>query len=218
MDNAQNDGAILDVGAALPIKTHKRTVRGAQEDLRSERVEELVAQAQAEDSTSFGELYDLFVDPIYRYVYYRVQVEEVEDLTELVFLKAWENIRQYRREKFSFSAWIFRIAHNIVVDFYRMQKHTTQELPDQLPDTRHEYAAQSRAHRRIKREALDEALDELKDDYKTVLVLKYMNGLNNDEIALIMARSQPALRILQFRALRQLRNVLEKRGISGAEM
>lgn len=191
----------------------KAAEKPAKEDKKQERIEALVATAQAGSSEAFAKLYDIFVDPIYRYIYYRAGSVEAEDLTELVFLKTWENIRQYRSGKHHFSAWIFRIAHNIVVDFYR-SKDTYDELPENIEDQRIEASAMHRAHRSLDRGVLDRAMMELKDSYRQIVVLKYLNDLSNDEIAEILGRSQSAVRILQFRALKKLRRILERMGIS----
>lgn len=181
-------------------------------NLRSENVEALVASSQKGDSKSFGQLYDIFVQPIYRYVYYRIGRSEAEDLTEMIFLKTWEHIGKYRRGESSFSSWIFRIAHNVVVDYYRGSK-TTDELPDDIEDSRPAVKADTMARLAVTSEILSEALKKLKDQYRQVIILKYVNDLSNEEIAEIMGKSQTALRILQFRALRQLKTMLNKKGI-----
>ncbi|MBI2638874.1 sigma-70 family RNA polymerase sigma factor [Candidatus Peregrinibacteria bacterium] len=180
--------------------------------LTDPEIEALVGKSQRGDSESFGKIYDLFVGPIYRYLYYRVGAEEAEDLTELVFLKTWESIRSYRPKR-RFSAWLFRIAHNITVDFYR-SNHFKDELSEDIPDLRIEANSIERAHRHFDQQILGQAMKELKDHYRQILILKYMNDLSNEEIAQIMGRSQAALRILQFRALKSLKRVLEKMGIS----
>lgn len=180
-------------------------------------IELLVVTAQKGSSEAFGKLYDIFVNPIYRYIYYRVGAGDAEDLAELVFLKTWENIRQYRKGESSFSSWIFRIAHNVVVDHYRAM-HPSDELSEEIADHRRESSATATAHRRFDNELLSVAMAELKDRYRQVLILKYINDLSNEEIGYIMGKTQAALRILQFRALRSLKKVLERRGISGLDV
>lgn len=181
---------------------------------KEEEIEKLVVESQRGESAAFGKLYDIFIDPIYRYVHYRVSASDAEDLTELVFLKSWENVRQYRKGIRSFSSWIFRIAHNVVVDHYR-SRHPEDELTEDIVDHRDEANSQNRAHQSFDQEILGKAMREIKDHYRQILILKYINDLTNDEIAYIMGRSHAALRILQFRALRSLRRVLERMGVSG---
>ncbi len=179
-------------------------------------VEILVSASQRGDSAAFGKIYDFFVSPIYRYLYYRVGSAEAEDLTELVFLKTWENIRSYRQANRRFSAWLFRIAHNVVIDFYR-SNHFQGILSEDLPDLRREANSRELAHRHFDQQLLSQAMKELKDHYRQILILKYMNDLSNEEIGQIMGRSQAALRILQYRALKSLKRTLENMGISDLE-
>jgi RNA polymerase sigma-70 factor (ECF subfamily) len=180
---------------------------------KEEEIENLVIASQRGDSEAFGKLYDIFVDPLYRYAYYRAGAAEAEDLIELVFLKSWENIKQYRPRERSFSSWIFRIAHNVVVDFYRSQR-PQDELSENIIDHREEADSRALANRRFDNEVLGKAMLELKDRYRQIIILKFMNDLTNEEIGYITGRSQAALRILQFRALRKLRRILEQMGVN----
>lgn len=180
---------------------------------RKDNIERLVVLAQQGDSEAFAQIYDMFITPIYKYVYYRVGSTESEDLTELVFLKTWENIRQYKPGYRNFSSWIFRIAHNIVIDFYRSNRGN-DELSENIEDHRLESSAKNMAQNHFDQKILNIAMKELKDEYRQILILTYINELNNNEIGHVMGRSQAAIRILKFRALRSLRRVLEKLGIS----
>ncbi|MBI4994910.1 sigma-70 family RNA polymerase sigma factor [Candidatus Peregrinibacteria bacterium] len=188
------------------------------QNLKTEEIETLVAQSQSGESLAFGRLYDIFADPIYRYVFYRVKSEEAEDLTELIFLKTWENIRQYRSGQHSFSAWIFRIAHNTVVDYYRSNNHIEEDLTESIPDERRLADASDRTHRSLNQNLLSTAMRELKDRYRQILTLKYINDLSNEEIGYIMGKSQTSIRILQFRALKALRRILERMGFSSFDV
>lgn len=182
-------------------------------DLNTPEIEELVFKAQDGDQQSFAELYDIFVDPIYRYVYYRVNSADAEDLVETVFLKVWENLRQYRQQKNkSFSAWIFRITHNLVVDYYRKDK-SSEELSINIPD-------QNRQHNPIKvtqdsmnKEVLGKAIKKLKPAYQEVIIYKFINELSNSEIAEILKKTEGSLRILQHRALKALKVELKDMGV-----
>jgi RNA polymerase sigma-70 factor (ECF subfamily) len=191
----------------------KPPLKSKKPQLADQEIEILVGKSQRGDSGAFGRIYDDFVAPVYRYLYYRVGVDEAEDLTELVFLKTWEHIRSYRPKNRRFSAWLFRIAHNIVVDFYR-SNHFQEKLSEDIPDHRVEANSTDRAHRHFDQELLGRAMKELKDHYRQILILKYMNDLTNEEIAQIMGRSQAALRILQYRALKSLRRIIQNMGIA----
>lgn len=177
-------------------------------------VQKLVVACQNGDSIAFGKLYDLYIDMVYRYVYYRVSKEEVEDVTENIFVRVWENIDKYVPGEHPFSSWLFRIAHNLVVDHYRFHR-THVSLRENLP----EHVAQSDddpadwTAQRLNQSQVRGAIKELKEPYQQVLVLKFLSGFDNAEIAEVMDRSEGNIRILQYRALKALRKILEKKGV-----
>jgi RNA polymerase sigma-70 factor (ECF subfamily) len=108
-------------------------------DFDEKQLEALVVESQKGDSEAFAQLYDVYVTPIYRYIFYKVKKEDVEDLTEVLFMKAWENIGKYRKQKNkSFKAWLFRIAHNLVVDHYRLTREHNS-LDPRLRDTKRDH-------------------------------------------------------------------------------
>lgn len=177
-----------------------------------QELDALVGRALKSDTDAFAELYDLFVEQIYRYMSFRVDAEHVFDLTETVFLKVWENLHTYKIGQAYFSAWIFRIAHNVVVDHYRFHK-TPLELEESVPDQKNEVNPVLMTERALNQEMLTKALSQLKDKYRQVIVLKYINELENHEIAQIMKMTEGNLRILKFRALKALRKILENMGM-----
>lgn len=178
-------------------------------------IEKLVVLAKRGNQDAFSQLYDIFVDPIYRYVYYRVDSGEAEDIVETVFLKVWENIRQYKPQKRSFSAWIFRIAHNLIVDHYRSAKDRVfEELHPQIPDQSRQHNPIKSAQSILDNEVLKKALNNMKRQYREVIIYKFINELSNKEISEILGKSEGSLRILQFRALKALKKVLEEMGVN----
>lgn len=176
-----------------------------------EELDGLVEQAQQGKTEAFEELYNAFVDKIYRYIYYRTNKEDALDLCETVFLKVWENLGSYKTGKNYFSAWIYRIAHNIVVDHYRLNKETV-ELSYDLPDEDKEMDPMKLAENTLNNDLLMEAIAQLKEKYQQIIILKYVNDLNNREIARIMNRTEGNLRILKFRALKALKQILKDMG------
>jgi len=138
-----------------------------------EEVQRLVRACQNGEVESFGGIYDLYIDQVYRYVYYRVDKSEVEDVTESIFVRVWENIDKYKRGEHPFSSWLFRIAHNMVVDHYRThRKHISlrERLPkhlNQSSDDPMDWAGQ-----RLNQTTVRKALLKLKEPYQQVLVLK----------------------------------------------
>jgi len=180
-----------------------------------EEIESLVVLAQDGDTDSFSKIYDFFIDQIYRYVFYRVKNDDAEDLVENVFLKAWENIRQYKPKQKSFSAWLFRIAHNLVIDHYRATKDKEMEVLDEMmPDYTREHNPIRVVEDKFDNAALKIALSKLKKQYQDVIIYKFINEFSNPEIAELVGKSEGSLRILQFRALKALKKELKEMGVS----
>ena len=162
-----------------------------------------VADGNAE---AFGELYSLYLDRIYRYVFYQVGDKlTAEDLTEEIFVKAWGAIRSHRQKIWAFSAWLYRIAHNHVVDYFRSRqriKVTEKEIPATVGGPEQE------VEKRLQQQELLEALSCLPSQQRQLITLKFIEELDNNEIAHIMKKSQGAVRVMQMRALATLRQKL----------
>lgn len=183
--------------------------------IKNREVESLVAKIQNGDQGAFAKVYDMLIDPIYRYVFYRVSDEEAEDIVENVFLKVWENIKKYRfKEGKSFSAWVFRIAHNLIVDHYRTAKEKGfDELDLNIADEKREHNPVKTVENVINQKFLKIALAKLKHPYQDVIIYKFINELSNSEIAEVLGKSEGSLRVLQFRALALLKKELEDMGV-----
>ncbi|MFH1284309.1 MAG: sigma-70 family RNA polymerase sigma factor [Candidatus Peregrinibacteria bacterium] len=180
---------------------------------RKDEIESLVGKVQEGDHDAFSVLYDIFINHIYRYVYYRVKSGDAEDLTETVFLKVWENINKYKPQKRSFSAWVFRIAHNLVVDYYRASKDRDfDELKIDIPDYKREHSPINNTEKSIDQDILRQAIGKLKKAYREIVVYKFVNELTNSEISEILNKSEGSVRILQYRALKALRRELDDMG------
>jgi RNA polymerase sigma-70 factor (ECF subfamily) len=168
------------------------------------------------DANAFGELYDLFVERVYRYLYFRTGSHpEAEDLTEQVFLKAWEAIGRYRWQGRPFLAWLYRLAHNAHIDHVRSQKPTTSLNNDDRPIELPSAAAAVELTRALDADLLARALGELTPDQQQVIRMKFLEGLDNEQIAQSMDKREGAIRALQMRALMSLRRVLEHQGEHG---
>ncbi|HVC34932.1 MAG TPA: sigma-70 family RNA polymerase sigma factor [Chloroflexota bacterium] len=169
---------------------------------------DLVRCAVGRDSASFGSLYEFYLDRIYRYVYYRVaSTTEAEDLTEQVFLKAWEAIDRYEPRGAPFVAWLYRLAHNLVVDHYR-GRHSSASL-DEIEDAEDAGAdVESAVQDRLEAEAVRAAIGTLNPDYQQMLVLRFVEGLSHAEVAQIVGKSEGATRVIQHRALQALARAL----------
>ncbi len=173
---------------------------------------ELIRLAQNGNPDAFGDLYQSHLDAIYRYVYARIgESAEAENLTQATFLKAWRALGDYRPSQAPFRAWLYRIAHNTVVDHCRSCRGPdcsleTIELPDASPVPEESCLAQER------QEMLRNAIGRLKPDYQEVLALRFLSGLDYPETAQALGRNVNAVRVLQFRALAALRTVLAEDG------
>ena len=168
--------------------------------------ESLVKQAVEGNPDAFGELYSEFAEKIYRYIYYNVRDKVMsEDITQEVFLKAWKAIGSCKGKETTFSSWLYRIAHNLVIDRYRKKKHVLLESHpvENIPDTRVDIGEQ------LDEEYLFSYLEFLPPNQKQLIILKFVEGMNNREIATIMKKTEGAIRIMQMRALAKLRETME---------
>jgi RNA polymerase sigma-70 factor (ECF subfamily) len=166
-----------------------------------EREDLLVDRARRGDADAFGRLYELHLDRIYRYIYYRVgSSNEAEDLAEHVFLKAWEAIGRYESRGLPFAAWLYRMAHNAVIDHYRSRRPTTSiDETFDLEDERQNPVASAEAI--FDREELKVAIQRLNPDQQTVIVLRFTEGLSHAEVGKVLGKSEGAVRVIQHRAL-----------------
>jgi RNA polymerase sigma-70 factor (ECF subfamily) len=171
----------------------------------------LICRAAKGDADAFGDLYEQYIGIIFGYIYYRVgDMGLAEDLTETVFLKVWESLSSFDEHRISFKGWLFRVAHNLLVDYYRTRKESEildedLDLPDPglLPEEILINAEQQ--------ERIFQAMRKLKTEYQEILTLRFINGLSHEEAARVLNRSVGAVRVLQHRALQSLDHQLQKR-------
>lgn len=169
---------------------------------------ELVGLAQRGNANAFGELYRLHLDAIYGYVSKRVGgVREVEDLTQTVFLKAWQALERYQASKVPFLVWLYRIAHNAVIDYHRTKKETAS-LDDQAMPSAAVALPEETIVSQERSETLQKAIAKLRPSYQQVISLRFLCGLDYAETAEVLGREVGTVRVLQFRALKALHGVL----------
>jgi RNA polymerase sigma-70 factor (ECF subfamily) len=168
----------------------------------------LVRRAQQKDQRAFTELYEAYFDKIYRYVTIKTgDKTEAEDMTQQVFMKALESISSFKWKGVPFSAWLYRIAHNQVIDYYRRQK----KRPDTLKDDAlvvSDSNPQQVAERNLDIEQVMSATRKLTDSQREVISLRFSGGLSTSEVANIMGKSQGAIKALQHSAIVALRKAL----------
>jgi RNA polymerase sigma-70 factor (ECF subfamily) len=173
--------------------------------------EEVLALASRGNRDAFGRLYERYMERIFNYVYYRTgNPHDAEDLTERVFQRAMNHIHNYTDRGVPFSAWLYRIAHNLVANWHR-DRSRKQEIPlDDLPilPTKGDHPEQNLV-RSQEQESLLRMIRKLPPDRQNLLILKFVENLSNAEIGAIMGRSEGAVKSLYHRTLLALRDHLE---------
>ncbi len=180
--------------------------------------EALIAQAQV-DPAAFGALYERYLTVVYNYVFYRLHnVHEAEDLTAKVFYQALTHLDRYVSHGVPFTAWLFRIAHNLVANWYRdTKRRQTFSLDDSFLELGTPPVEFDRhAVDREEEHELRAILRQLSPERQQLIVLKYVEGMSNAEIGTIMGRSEGAVKALLHRTLLALRGELGKKRLAEA--
>ena len=188
-----------------------RNVQTARLDRPLPEEAHLVDQAKSGNSEAFAQLYDAYVERVYRYIYFRTSEDSAtEDLVSQVFLKAWENLGRYKVGGSPFIAWLYTIARNLVIDYYRAKKDVLPlEEAMALPSDRQSPDEEAQMHFDL--EAMRDALQFLTGDQQQVLILKFIAGLPNENIAKIMNKQEGTIRGLQMRALQTLSKYMQEK-------
>src|SRR3954464_15889411 len=166
------------------------------------RVRALVDRAQKGERDALEELYLIHFDRIYGYLHVSVgNRHDAEDLTTQTFLKMLESIGKFRWQSAPFSAWLFRIAHNLAMDHFRASRRwqPEEEVPEQPGEE--EPSAELEAMQTIGRESMLKLIDRLSPEQQQVLTLKFVFNLPNAEVAAILDKTEGAIKSLQPRAL-----------------
>lgn len=172
-------------------------------------VTELIERASGGDFEAFGELYGIYLDRIYRYVFYQLREKmAAEDLTEEIFLKAWRAIGSYKGKGQAFSSWLYRIAHNHVIDEFRSRRKQLVSLETEMEIATAVAEPQQEMERKLAGQEMLRLISCLPRKQQQVIILKFVEGLDNREIGQITGKSQGAIRISQMRALTALRQRL----------
>lgn len=163
------------------------------------------------DPEAFGILYERYVDRIYSYVYYRTgNHADAEDLTAKTFYRAMQHIRHYEERGLPFSAWLYRIAHNLVANWHRDRGKRQMISLDELHSLTVGEGPERAAEKRERTEMLLQVIRNLPPERQELLILKFVEHLSNAEIGKIMGRSEGAIKSLYHRTLLSLRELYEK--------
>jgi RNA polymerase sigma-70 factor, ECF subfamily len=168
----------------------------------------LIVRAKKGDREAFGKLYQRHLDSIYRYIFFRVNRDQknAEDLTETVFFKALDKLDSFDENGLGFRPWIYRIAHNLVVDYYRRyKKHVA--LGEAIPDENQN--VEEKIFREFEIKNTLKAMDSLTGEQREIIIMRFVNGLSNREIAKVLSKKEDAVRSMQYRALTSLRKIVK---------
>ncbi len=176
-----------------------------------ERVRPLVERAQKGDRDALEELYLIYFDRIYSYLHMSVgNRHDAEDLTTQTFLKMLESIGKFRFQAAPFSAWLFRIGHNLAMDHFRAARRWQPEEDVPEPQGSEEASAEEEALQSIGRKSMLELIEGLSHEQQQVLTLKFVFNFGNGEAATILGKTEGAVKSLQHRALASLQKQLAK--------
>jgi len=179
----------------------------------SQQLRRLVEQAQQGDRDALEELYLLHFDRIYSYLHMSVgNRHDAEDLTTQVFVKMLESIGKFRWRSAPFSAWLFRIAHNLAMDHFRANRRWQPEEEVPEPDPGEGSAAEEEAFESIGRQSMLQLIEKLSREQQQVLTLKFVFNFSNSDAATILDKTDGAIKSLQHRALASLQRQLERSG------
>lgn len=165
-----------------------------------------------DDPTAFGELYTRYIKKIYNYVYYRTgNHQDAEDLTSRVFYRALAHIGGYTDRGVPFSAWLYRIAHNLIANWHRdRERRKIIPLDDYMASDNDSNAPEVLTENMEETESLLDSIRDLPEDRQQLLILKFVERLSNAEIGAIMNRTEGAIKSLYHRTLLSLRGNLDQ--------
>ena len=179
----------------------------------------LIFKAKNKDPEAFSQVYGLYVDGIYRFIFFKVSsAEDAQDLTSEVFLKTWQYINDGKDIK-NLNAFFYKIARNLVIDYYRKAslgqtaivslEGEGENLEEQIKVVSDEL---EKIETKLAAEGIEKKLRELKDDYREVIILRYIENLSISEIAEIVDKKKGNVRVLLFRALNTLKELMAEEG------
>jgi RNA polymerase sigma-70 factor, ECF subfamily len=178
---------------------------------KAQEVRDLVERAQRGQRDALEELYLLHFDRIYSYLHLSVgNRHDAEDLTTQTFLRMLEAIGRFRWREVPFSAWLFRIAHNLAMDHFRATRRVQSEEHVPEPPGSEESSAEDQAFDSLGRAGMLELIERLSPEQRQVLTLKFLYGFANGEVAAILGKTEGAVKSLQHRALGSLQKHLAR--------
>ncbi|MFC2026430.1 RNA polymerase sigma factor [Chloroflexota bacterium] len=172
-------------------------------------IELLIDESVNGNADDFGRIYDLYVERIYRHVYYRVgNTKDAEDLTQQVFINAWKAIGRYKKTTSPFIAWLIRISHNLVIDHYRKKKDTTYfEYEWEIKDS---YSSPEKSvEKYFEQQQLRKVIMRLPSEQQQVILMSFIEGFTYAEIASALNKTEGNIRVILHRALKKMQQRLQ---------
>jgi len=168
------------------------------------------------DQVAFEELYDKNINDIYRFIYFKIgKKDEASDLSSLVFLKTWEHIQKNKiSDHQTLRALVYKIARNVVVDYYRNRRPESLSLDDEnnrIEVVDEEYDLEMEIGVKGEYEKLMVKVMELKNEYREILIMRFVNDLSLDEISNITGKKKINIRVLLHRAIKALKEMIEEK-------
>ncbi len=176
----------------------------------------IFSKVKKRDEKAFIKAYDLYVNDIYRFVYFKVGSKtEAEDLTSTVFLKTWNYIQNKNIDKAkSFKALIYKIARNLIIDYYRSNNETNniniddEEVHEELIDENQDILKNAEINSDF--EKVKKSLSKLKEEYREIIIMRFLDELSFTEIAQIIGKSKGNVRVITHRATEALKKLLDE--------
>jgi RNA polymerase sigma-70 factor (ECF subfamily) len=171
-------------------------------------LDDLAKRVSQRDAEAFQALYETYLDIVYRYVYYKVGNGHLaEDLTQQIFLKAWEAIHRYQWRELPFQHWLLRLARNAVIDYYRAVRPANPTLLDPIGEGIDPEAELTHGEMV---QMLQDAVRQLPEEQREVIVLRFIEQMPHAEVARHLGKSTATVRVIQHRALQALRRLLDQ--------
>lgn len=169
----------------------------------------LIYRASKRGKTAFAALYDRYMERVYRYVHYRVLNQaDAEDITQEVFARAWNVIHKYERTLAPFSAWLITIARNLVMDHFRSKKKLVPLKNAEALNAEGKDNPASVSESNWDKAYIRDAVSKLKGDKRAVILMRFIDGYSYAEIAKILHKKEGAVRVIQYRALKELKRIV----------
>jgi RNA polymerase sigma-70 factor (ECF subfamily) len=178
--------------------------------MNEEELKHSLQKAQNGDQIAFGLIYDHFAEKLYRFIYFRVGHKEVaEDVLSDTFVKSWQKINQINSPE-ALSGWLYQIAKHNIIDYYRLKKELVPlgEVEEFLED---EVNPVDSINANMGQKRILDVLKQLSPDQQEVIKYKFFEDMTNEEIAYVMGKTEGAVRVIQHRAILQLKELLKKK-------